>query len=84
MTGVNQTYVIVFDDHIIKTTYLHHIFHQEITTADSIANCGLYLAFVKAVNGAGESAIPSIILSRSSLMHNNKQWHYNYFFIDAW
>ena len=66
MTGVNQSYIIVFDDHIIKTTYLYHIFHQEITSADAIVNCGLYLAFVKAVNGAGESdpsnnaSIPSL------------------------
>ena len=66
MTGVNQSYIIVFDAHIIETTYLYHIFHQEITSADSIANCGLYLAFVKAVNGAGESdpsnnvSIPSL------------------------
>ena len=66
MTGVNQSYIIVFDDHIIKTTYLYHIFHQEITSADAIVNCDLYLAFVKAVNGAGESdpsnnvSIPSL------------------------
>ena len=66
MTGVNQSYIIVFDAHIIETTYLYHIFHQEITTADSIANCDLYLAYVKAVNGAGESdpsnnvSIPSL------------------------
>ena len=66
MTGVNQSYIIVFDAHIIETTYLYHIFHQEITSADSIANCGLYLTYVKAVNGAGESdpsnnvSIPSL------------------------
>ena len=66
MTGVNQSYIIVFDAHIIKTTYLYYIFHQEITSIDSIANCGLYLAFVKALNGAGESdpsnnvSIPSL------------------------
>ena len=67
MTGVNQSYIIVFDEHIIKTTHLYHIFHQEITSADSIANCGgRFLAYVKAVNGAGESdpsnnvSIPSL------------------------
>ena len=54
MTGVNQSYVIVFDAHIIKTTQLYHVFHPETTSTDSIiATCGF--AFVKAVNGAGES-----------------------------
>ena len=55
MTGVNQSYITVFDAHIIQTTYPHHIFYQEITSAGPTANCGLFLAFVKAVNGAGES-----------------------------
>ena len=66
MTGVNQSYIIVFNKHIIKTTYHYHIFYQEITTAYSIANCRLYLAFVKAVNGAGESD-PSTNVSIPSL-----------------
>ena len=66
MTGVNQSYIIVFDEHIIQTAYPHHSFHQEITSADPTANCGLFLAYVKAVNGAGESdpsnnvSIPSL------------------------
>ena len=39
MTGVNQSYIIVFDAHTIKTTYLYHIFYQEIiTSVDPIAN----------------------------------------------
>ena len=36
MTGVNQSFIIVFDAHVIETTHLYHIFHQEITSADSI------------------------------------------------
>ena len=84
MTGVNQSYIIVFDTHIIKTTYLYHIFHQEITSADSIANCGLYLAYVKAVNGAGESdpsnnvsipSLPDIGPVTASLTH--QVWKYD-------
>ena len=84
MTGVNQSYIIVFDAHIIKTTYLYHIFYQEITSADSIANCGRFLAFVKAVNGAGESdpsnnvSIPSLPDTgpvTASLTH--QVWKYN-------
>ena len=84
MTGVNQSYTIVFDDHIIKTTYLYHIFHQEITSADAIVNCGLYLAFVKAVNGAGESdpsnnvsipSLPDIGPVTASLTH--QVWKYD-------
>ena len=55
MTGVNQSYAIVFDERIIKTTSSHHIFYHEVTSADPTATCGLFLAFVKAVNGAGES-----------------------------
>ena len=84
MTGVNQSYIIVFDDHIIKTTYLYHIFHQEITSADAIVNCDLYLAFVKAVNGAGESdpsnnvsipSLPDIGPVTASLTH--QVWKYD-------
>ena len=84
MTGVNQSYIIVFDEHIIKTTYLYHVFHQEIATAYSIANCGLYLAYVKAVNGAGESdpsnnvsipSLPDIGPVTASLTH--QVWKYD-------
>lgn len=31
----------IFDEHIIQTTYSHHIFYQEITSAYPTANCGL-------------------------------------------
>ena len=83
MTGVNQSYIIVFDAHIIKTTYLYHIFYQEIVTADSIANCGRFLAYVKAVNGTGESdpsndvsipSLPDIGPVTASLTH--QVWKY--------
>ena len=82
MTGVNQSYVIVFDAHIIKTTQLYHVFHPETTSADSIATCGL--AFVKAVNGAGESdpsnnvsipSLPDIGPVTASLTH--QVWKYD-------
>ena len=86
MTGVNQSYVIVFDTYIIKTTYLYHIFYQEITSADSIVNCSLYfkLAVVKAVNRAGESdpsnnvsipSLPDIGPITASLTH--QVWKYD-------
>ena len=84
MTGVNQSYIIVFDTHIIKTTYLYHIFHQEITSVDSIANCGRFLAYVKAVDGAGESdpsnnvslpSLPDIGPVTASLTH--QIWKYD-------
>ena len=84
MTGVNQSYIIVFDAHIIKTIYRYHIFHQEITSVDTLANCGLFLAFVKAVNGAGESgpsnnvsipSLPDIGPVTASLTH--QVWKYD-------
>ena len=84
MTEVNQSYIIVFDTHIIKTTYCYHIFYQEITSADSIANCGLYLAYVKAVNGAGESdpsnnvSIPSLPdIGPVTTSHTHQVWKYD-------
>ena len=68
MTGVNQSYIIVFDAHVIETTHLTTSFikksHQQILFI--IANCDLYLAYVKAVNGAGESD-PSTNVSIPSL-----------------
>ena len=66
MTGMNQSYIIVFDEHIIQTPYTHHIFNQEITQQILQLIAAYFLAFVKAVNGAGESdhsnnvSIPSL------------------------
>ena len=84
MTGVNQSYIIVFDEHIIQTTYPHHIFYQEITPPDTTANCGLFFAYVKAVNGVGESdpsnnvsipSLPDIGPVTDSLTH--QVWKHN-------
>ena len=84
MTGVNQSYIIVLDEHIIQTTYTHHIFYQKIISTDPTANCGLFLAYVKAVNGAGESdpsnnvsvpSLPDIGPVTASLTH--QVWKYD-------
>ena len=49
MTGVNQTYIIVFDAvYTINTMYPHYIINQEIASADPMGNCGSFFAFVKA------------------------------------
>ena len=81
MTAVNQTYIIVFDTLIIKAANTHYIFNQEFT---STGNCGLFLAFVKAVNGAGESdpsnnvsipSLPDIGPVTASLTH--QVWKHN-------
>ena len=37
ITGVNQTYIINFNEHTIRTTYSHHIFYEEMTSADPMA-----------------------------------------------
>ena len=82
MMGVNQSYIIVFDSYIIKTTepfYMHE--NQQIT---SNVSCGTFLAFVKAVNGAGESdpsnnvsipSLPDIGPVTASLTH--QVWKYD-------
>ena len=84
VTGVNQSYVIVLDTLIIKTTYVYHILHQEITSADTVVNCGRFLAYVKTVNGAGESdpsnnvsvpSLPDIGPVTASLTH--QVWKYD-------
>ena len=67
----------------MQNTYTYHIFHQEFTSdsADAIVNCGLYLAYVKAVNGADPSnnvSIPSLPDTgpvTASLTH--KVWKYD-------
>ena len=62
--GVEQNYTIVFDTYVINTTVTElYCVHYLGTLAD---NCGNFLAYVKAVNGAGESdpsnnvSIPSL------------------------
>ena len=83
MTGVNQSYIIVFDGNIIQTKFTYHIFYQEVTSSDTTAKCGLFLAYVKAVNGAGESdpsnsvsvpSLPDIGPVTASLTH--QVWKY--------
>ena len=62
VTGVNQTYIIVFEDFTNQIASTYYI----ITLKDLATSCDLFLAFVKAVNGAGESdpsnnvSIPSL------------------------
>ena len=51
MTGLDQNYTITFDTYMVKTTHLYYIY-QPNTYA---VRCGIFLAYIKAVNGAGES-----------------------------
>ena len=61
-TGVNQTYIIIFMDFTNQTASTYYT----ITSVALSTSCGLFLAYVKAVNGAGESdpsdnvSIPSL------------------------
>ena len=63
-TGVNQSYIIVFDSYVIKTTEPFYMYENQQITSN--VSCGTFLAYVKAVNGAGESdpsnnvSIPSL------------------------
>ena len=51
MVGIHQNYSIFFESHRAKTSELFYT--SELST---FANkCGIFLAFVTAVNGAGES-----------------------------
>ena len=78
--GVEQNYTIVFDTYVINTSQLYCV-HYLGTLAD---NCGNFLAFVKAVNGAGESdpsnnvsipSLPDIGPVTASLTH--QVWKYD-------
>ena len=76
--GVDQNYFIIFDTfYVAKTTQLHYIYQQN--TSDT--RC---VAFVKAVNGAGESdpsnnvsipSLPDIGPVTASLTH--QVWKYD-------
>ena len=84
MMGVNQSYIIVFDKHLINIRelfYIHQIEGQQIT---SNIKCGKFLAYVKSVNGAGESdpsnnvsipSLPDIGPVTASLTH--QVWKYD-------
>ena len=60
--GVNQKYIVTFGSHSNTTT--NHYILYELTSFN--VSCGTFLAYVKAVNGAGESdpsnnvSIPSL------------------------
>ena len=59
--GVEQNYTIFFDTHIVETTQHYYIFRQN--TTDSNITC---VAFIRTMNGAGESD-PSDIINIPSL-----------------
>ena len=60
--GVHQNYIVIFESHSNTTTNPYILYQQ---TGFSVS-CGTFLAYVKAVNGAGESdpsnnvSIPSL------------------------
>ena len=78
--GVNQTYTVSFQSHKNSTTSLYFIHQQSNTNVE----CGKFLAFVKAVNEAGESdpsnnvsipSLPDIGPVTASLTH--QVWKYD-------
>ena len=75
--GVDQNYTIIFDTYMVETTHLYYIYQQN--TSD--VSCS---AFIKAMNGAGESdpsnnvtipSLPDIAPVTASLRH--QVWKYN-------
>ena len=61
--GVEQNYTVTFDTYIMaETAQLYYIHYLNVSNV----RCGTFLAFIKAVNGAGESdlsndvSIPSL------------------------
>ena len=74
IVGVKQNYTITFDTYVAETTQLHYIHHLNTSNI----RCGTFLAYVKAVNGAGESdpssnvsipSLPDIGPVTASLLH---------------
>ena len=74
VVGVDQNYTINFDTHMVETTRLYYIYQQNTYAI----NCGIFLAYIKAVNGAGESdpsnnvtipSLPDIAPVTASLRH---------------
>ena len=74
MMGVDQNFTIIFDTHAVETTQFYYIYQQNTSNI----RCGTFLAFVKAVNGAGESdpsnnvtipSLPDIAPIATSLRH---------------
>ena len=73
VAGVDQNYTIVFDSYEVRTSNHYCIHHLNVST-----RCGVFLAYVKAVNGAGESdpsnnvtipSLPDIEPVTASLTH---------------
>ena len=80
IVGVKQNYTITFDTYVAETTQLHYIHHLNTSNI----RCGTFLAYVKAVNGAGESdpssnvsipSLPDIGPVTASLSH--QVWKYD-------
>ena len=78
--GMEQNYTITFDTYVAETTERYYIHH--LNTSD--VRCGTFLAFIKAVNGAGESdpsnnvsipSLPDIGPVTASLTH--QVWKYD-------
>ena len=74
--GVNQTYIVAFESNIIKTRELFYTYKDQRIISN--VQCDVFLAYVKAVNGAGESdpsnnvsfpSLPDIGPVRASLTH---------------
>ena len=71
---MDQNYTITFDTYMVETTQ-HYYIYQLNTYA---VRCGIFLAYIKAVNGAGESdpsnnvtipSLPDIAPVTASLRH---------------
>ena len=79
--GVDQNYTITFDTYVAETTQqTYYVYQLNITNV----RCGTFLAFIKAVNGAGESdpsnnvsipSLPDIGPVTASLTH--QVWKHN-------
>ena len=73
---MNQTYIVAFESNIIKTTELFYAYKDQRIISN--VQCNIFLAYVKAVNGAGGSdpsnnvsipSLPDIGPARASLTH---------------
>ena len=75
MVGVDQNYTIVFSSHQTELRETYYVVHN---LGYITARCGVFLAYVRAVNGAGESdpsnnvtipSLPDIEPVTASLTH---------------
>ena len=51
VVGIHQNYTIIFESHRAETSDLHYI----LKLSGFANKCGIFLAYITAVNGAGES-----------------------------